>query len=86
MSSARDRLTLPLAASLTLGLAPFTPQPHVVEKLRWLAEGGAGMRPLDVFDLVLHGSPWVWLAWVAVQVARGTPAAPPAPARPSDRS
>jgi len=53
-------LTLPLLASLTLGLAPFFPEPHVIEKLRWLWEG-LPFRPIDVFDLFLHGSPWVWL-------------------------
>ena len=47
-------------ACLTLGLAPFTPEPHVWEKLRMLA-GGTLTRPLDIFDLVLHGLPWVLL-------------------------
>lgn len=54
-------LLLPLFASLTLGLAPFRPEPHVVEKLRWLVTGHA-FRGVDVFDLALHGSPWLWLA------------------------
>lgn len=44
----------------TLGLAPFVPEPHVIEKLRWLFTG-APFRPLDLFDLLLHGSPWVLL-------------------------
>lgn len=47
---------------LTLGLAPFTPEPHIWEKIKWIANGGAGMRPIDWFDLFLHGSPWVLLA------------------------
>jgi hypothetical protein len=52
-----DRIPLlPLAlAALLLGLAPFTPEPHLVEKLRMLAAGTLA-RPLDVFDLVLHAS------------------------------
>jgi len=53
-------LTLPLLASLTLGLAPFFPEPHVVEKLGWLYKG-LPFRPIDVFDLFLHGAPWIWL-------------------------
>jgi len=53
-------LTLPLAASLTLGLAPFFPEPHLVEKLGWIYHGRP-FRPIDVFDLFLHGAPWVWL-------------------------
>lgn len=64
-----------LAASLTLGLAPFLPEPHVVGKVRWVLGGGDGMGPMDYFDLVMHGGPWLWLAgalllW-AVEVARG---------------
>lgn len=42
--------------ALVLGLAPFRPQPHLVEKLRMLVEGTL-RRPIDVFDLVLHGLP-----------------------------
>jgi hypothetical protein len=50
-----------LIAALTLGLAPFTPEPHVWEKLKMLVEGNL-TRPIDVFDLVLHGTPWALLA------------------------
>jgi hypothetical protein len=52
---------LPLVAALTLGLAPYRPEPHIVEKLRWLA-AGKHFRPIDVFDLIVHASPWIWLA------------------------
>ena len=41
--------------SLILGLAPFTPEPHLWEKLKMLANGNLS-RPIDIFDLVLHGS------------------------------
>ena len=54
-------LAAPLVTCLTLGLAPFAPQPHVVEKLRWLATGHP-LRSIDVLDLLLHAAPWVWLA------------------------
>ncbi|MGD8484656.1 MAG: RND transporter [Thioalkalispiraceae bacterium] len=46
--------------SLTLGLAPFVPEPHVWEKLKMLA-GGELTRPIDIFDLFLHGTPWLLL-------------------------
>jgi hypothetical protein len=46
--------------SLTLGLAPFVPEPHVWEKLKMLA-GGELTRPIDIFDLFLHGAPWILL-------------------------
>jgi hypothetical protein len=46
-------------ACLTLGLAPFTP-PHIWEKLQMLSKGQL-VRPIDWFDLALHGAPWVLL-------------------------
>ena len=46
---------------LTLGLAPFFPEPHINGKLRWLFGGGRGMQPMDYFDLVLHGFPFLLL-------------------------
>ena len=58
-----DRIPLPLLviASLTLGLAPFVPEPHLVEKIRMLATGTLS-RPIDIFDLLMHATPWVLLA------------------------
>jgi len=50
-----------LVLSLTLGLAPFFPEPHIVGKLRWIAGGAVGMQPLDWFDAVFHGFPWILL-------------------------
>ena len=47
---------------LTLGLAPFYPEPHLVEKLRMLFSGSLS-RPLDIFDLLLHGSPFLLLLY-----------------------
>lgn len=49
-----------LIFSLTLGLAPWSP-PHIIGKVQWLMGGAVGMRPMDWFDLVLHGTPWVLL-------------------------
>ena len=45
---------------LTWGLAPFFPEPHIWEKLQMLAAGEL-VRPIDIFDLVLHGLPWLAL-------------------------
>ena len=56
----RQPLMLFVIASLTLGLAPFVPEPHVLEKLRMLAAGELS-RPIDIFDLLMHGAPWVLL-------------------------
>jgi len=43
----------------TLGLAPFSP-PHIVEKLSMLIKGNL-IKPVDWFDLLLHGFPWIIL-------------------------
>lgn len=50
-----------LLACLTLGLAPFTPEPHVWGKLRWVFGGAEGMQLMDWFDLFFHGFPWILL-------------------------
>ncbi len=49
-----------VVACLTLGLAPFRP-PHVWEKLILLSHGQL-IRPVDWFDLLMHGAPWLLLA------------------------
>lgn len=41
--------------AIFLSLAPFQPEPHLVEKLRMLSEGTLS-RPIDIFDLILHSS------------------------------
>ncbi len=55
---------LPLA--LLLGLAPFYPQPHIVEKLRMLMAGTL-KKPIDVFDLFWHAWPFALLAYRLVR-------------------
>ncbi|MDH4091766.1 MAG: hypothetical protein OEV74_16115 [Cyclobacteriaceae bacterium] len=50
-----------LIGCLTLGLAPFLPEPHIWGKLKWIAGGAVGMQPIDWFDTVLHGLPWLML-------------------------
>ena len=58
-----------VVAALTLGLAPFVPEPHVWEKLKMLAAGTLS-RPIDIFDLLLHGTPWVLLGLKLAREAR----------------
>lgn len=48
-------------ACLTLGLAPFAPEPHVWGKLKWVMGGAVGMQPMDWFDLLMHGLPFLLL-------------------------
>ena len=57
-----DDLPLGMLAvfALTLGLAPFVPEPHVWEKLQMLFDGTL-TEPMDMFDLAMHGLPWLVL-------------------------
>ena len=62
---AEDRLSkvpmsLLIVLCLTLGLAPFTPEPHIWQKLTMLVSGELNSL-VDIFDLIMHGTPWVLL-------------------------
>lgn len=61
-------LSILILAALTLGLAPFFPEPHIWEKLKMLVAGELG-RPVDVFDLLLHAAPWLLLAAKLLRMA-----------------
>lgn len=64
-----DDWKMVLIGCLTLGLAPFVPEPHILGKIRWVIGGAVGMKPMDWFDLAFHGLPWallvrmLWLKW-----------------------
>ncbi|WP_020530611.1 hypothetical protein [Flexithrix dorotheae] len=58
-----------LLASLSLGLAPFLPEPHVWGKIRWIAGGAVGMSTLDWLDFLFHGAPWVLLITSIILIA-----------------
>lgn len=53
--------TFLLPAAVVLGLAPFRPEPHLVEKLRLLVAGQL-TAPVDIFDLFMHGAPLLLIA------------------------
>ena len=46
---------------LTLGLAPYSPEPHIWGKLKWILGGASGMNFSDWFDVFLHGTPFILL-------------------------
>ena len=66
MRSVLENPVLWLFVSLTLGLAPFSPEPHVVGKLRWVLGGAAGMAVMDWLDLLLHLTPWLLLLYAVL--------------------
>lgn len=45
---------------LTLGLAPYTPQPHLIEKIILLTDGQLNTS-VDIFDFLMHLSPFILL-------------------------
>ena len=63
-------MTYLVVGSLLLGLAPFTPMPHLVEKLIMLFQGALA-RPIDIFDLFLHAAFPVMLVIRLLLDARG---------------
>lgn len=67
-----DRIpwSLAIIAALTLGLAPFVPEPHIWEKLKMLARGTL-TRPIDIFDFFFHAVPWVLLVMKAIRQGLG---------------
>ena len=52
-----------------LAIAPLVPEPHLVEKTRMLLSGTL-VRPIDIFDLLLHSVPLMLLAWRLVVMAQ----------------
>lgn len=56
----RIPLSIALVLALTLGLAPFAPEPHLWQKFGMLAADEL-RAPADIFDLLLHSVPWLIL-------------------------
>jgi hypothetical protein len=67
-----DRIPLQMIAlpAILLALAPFVPEPHLWQKLKMLAAGTLA-KPIDIFDLFLHGTPLVLLAIKLLRGRRG---------------
>lgn len=56
-----NNLRLILILCLTLGLAPYFPEPHIWGKIKWIMGGAVGMQPMDYFDFLFHGAPFLLL-------------------------
>ncbi len=61
-----DDWKLLLLLCFTLGLAPFFPEPHLWGKMKWIAGGNIGMKPLDWLDALFHSLPWLLLVRVLI--------------------
>lgn len=51
----------------TLGLAPYTPAPHIWEDLKWIAGGAHDMGAMNWLDFIMHGTPWVLLLGLTIK-------------------
>jgi hypothetical protein len=49
-----------MVLALWMLVAPITPEPHVIEKIRMLSQGQL-TRPVDIFDLLMHSAPTLLL-------------------------
>jgi hypothetical protein len=56
-----------IIAAILMLLAPFSPMPHVLEKLIMLKEGTL-RRPIDIFDLLFHLAPAILLLLKVVRI------------------
>ena len=58
--------TILLVIAVLLGLAPFSPAPHLFEKIDMLLQGNL-VKPMDIFDLFMHGTPALLVMLKAVR-------------------
>ena len=56
-----------IVVAILMLLAPFSPKPHVVEKLIMLKNGNLH-RPIDIFDLFFHLIPTVL---IVIKILKG---------------
>jgi hypothetical protein len=75
-----DKIPLAILApiAIILALAPFTPEPHLWEKLKMLFSGTL-TQPVDKFDLFIHAAPLLLLGLKLARMAGRKPG--PGPSR-----
>ncbi len=61
-----------LIIALLLAILPYPrePMPHLLEKLSMLGQGTL-TKPIDIFDLFLHGTPLLLLILKGIRKLRG---------------
>ena len=67
MEKEKSTIGLVIVVCLTLGLAPFYPEPHIWGKLKWVWGGANGMGLMDWLDMLMHGAPWIYLLFLIVK-------------------
>jgi len=59
--------TVLIVMALALGMAPFSGQSHLIEKLQ-LLQAGQLTKGIDIFDLFMHGAPIILLLLKTIRV------------------
>ena len=64
-----DSIPLPvlIGIAILMGVLPLHSTPHLVEKLTMLVQGTL-VKPIDIFDLFMHGTPAALLIIRVVRV------------------
>ncbi|MCU7817799.1 MAG: hypothetical protein KZQ57_02765 [gamma proteobacterium symbiont of Lucinoma myriamae] len=62
MARLLDNLSFPMLIimAVLLGTAPIGAEPHLIEKINMLL-AGLLVKPLDIFDLLMHSAPIILL-------------------------
>lgn len=68
----RRGLILSLLFCMTLGLAPFGEEPHLIGKLKWIQGGAVDLEFMDWVDFVMHGLPFLILMFFVYRLIFGT--------------
>ncbi len=58
-----------LLIAIFLALAPFSPEPHLWEKLKMFIAGTL-VKPIDMFDLIWHSAPMILLILKLLRMSR----------------
>ena len=66
MKSIYNNWKIIILGCLTLGMAPFFPEPHLWGKLKWVAGGAIDMTLKYWFDILVHGFPFVLLIRILI--------------------
>jgi hypothetical protein len=69
----KNSFFLAIILCLSLGLAPFTPEPHLWGKILWISGGAIGMSTIDWLDFFFHLSPWLYLTYISVKYFLNSP-------------
>ena len=68
----KSKWLLAIGGVLTLGLAPFSPEPHFFGKIKWIVGGANGMKAMDYFDFLIHSAPWFYLLYLIIIFLKAT--------------